>query len=144
MRYWTLFALLLGASCSHYHLTNPDPPPIDALADPPYGMGQICVLRPHSVGALITFVVRDNGQLVGATRGPSYFCYHVAPGPHQVTSDSGTIAAVDLSVAPGGRYYLHQIVRIGPDGLALVDELQAAQQLERCEYRLLTDPSTPL
>lgn len=140
MRLLTLAALLLGANCTPYHLTAPDPPPIDALAEPPYGMGQICVLRPHSLGALITFVVRDNDQLVGATRGPSYFCYFVLPGSHHVTSDSGTIAAVDLAVAPGSRHYLHQVVRIGPDELTPIDEQQAAQQLVRCEYRLLVDP----
>ena len=132
--------LLLLTGCVHYRIVTPQTPPVDAFADPPYGLGQICLLRPHSLGALVTFVVHDNGMLVGATRGPGYFCYHVQPGLHQITSDSGNVAAVSLAVNAGGRYYLHQVVRIGPDELTAIDEQQAMQLLPRCEYQILVDP----
>jgi hypothetical protein len=135
----TLF-VLLAAACSSYRLASPDPPPIDALGEPPYGLGQICIVRPHSIGALVTFVVSDNGALVGATRGPSYFCYYALPGRHHITSKSGNIAAVDLEVMMGSRHFLEQRVRIGPDELTILDEAAAQRALSRCEYRALIDP----
>lgn len=133
-------ALLTLGGCAHYSVITQEPPPIDALGEPPYGLAQICVLRPHSLGALVPFAVRDNGRLVGATRGPSYFCYFVQPGWHRVTSDSGNVATVDLTAAPGARHYLHQIVRIGDDELVAIDERAAAAMLPRCEYQVLVEP----
>lgn len=140
MLVFVLFAALTAA-CSAYKLATPDPPPIDALGEPPYGLGQICVLRPHSFGALVTFVVHDNGALVGATRGPSYFCYYALPGRHHLTSESGTTAAVDLEVTMGSRHYLEQHVRIGPDELSILEEPAALRALSRCEYRALIEPA---
>ena len=142
----TLQFLLLSLSismggCAHYRLTAPESPPLDAFGEPPYGTGQICVLRPHSLGALVTIAVRDNGSLVGATRGPSYFCYLVQPGLHDVTSDSGNVARLSVPVAPGARIYLQQVINIGPDELIPLDEERAAALLPRCEYSQLIEPA---
>lgn len=136
-----LFLLLTMGGCVHYRLTTPDPPPIDAFAEPPYGAGQICILRPHSLGALLTIPVHDNGHLVGATRGPSYFCYLVQPGFHDVTSKSGNVARLGLSVSPGARIYLQQEINIGADELVPLDEERAAALLPRCEYSQLVEPA---
>lgn len=136
-----LFLLLSMGGCAHYRITAPDPPPLDALGEPPYGLGQICVLRPHSLGALVTIPVRDNGHLVGATRGPSYFCYLVQPGFHDVTSDSGNVARLGLNIAPGARLYLQQVINVGPDELIALDEERAAALLPRCDYSQLVEPA---
>jgi hypothetical protein len=43
------------------------------------------VLRPQWIAAAVTAPVHDNGRLVGATRGPTYFCYAAQPGHHVIT-----------------------------------------------------------
>jgi hypothetical protein len=133
---WLVLApLLLG--CSPLRLVTPDEPPVDAFGEAPYGWGKVCVLRPHSLGFALTAPVRDNGQLVGATRGPSYFCYLVPPGPHRISAQTDEEPAVELSVREGERYYLHHEIRLGSDRLAVADEGWAREAIDRCEYRLL-------
>jgi hypothetical protein len=88
--------LPLLVACTPLRLVTPDEPPVDAFSEAPYGWGKICVLRPHSLGFALMAPIRDNGQLVGATRGPSYFCYLVPPGPHRVTAHVGRTAAAEV------------------------------------------------
>jgi hypothetical protein len=128
-----------AAACSPYRVIVPDPPPLDALTEPPEGLGQICVLRPHSIGVLLTSPVRDNGLLVGATRGPSYFCYLAHPGPHRITAKTDGERAVSVAVQPGETIFLHQQIRIGADRFFRIDAKEAPALLERCEYSLLVD-----
>lgn len=127
------------AACSHYRIVVADPPPLDALADPPDGLGQICVLRPHSLGALLTVPVRDSGLLVGATRGPSYFCYLAHPGPHHVTSKTDRERAVDVAVRAGETVFLQQQIRIGADRFFRIAPADVPARLERCDYSLLVE-----
>jgi hypothetical protein len=128
-----------AAGCSHYRIVTADPPPLDALAAPPDGLGQICVLRPHSIGALLTGPVRDNGLLVGATRGPSYFCYLAHPGPHRVTSRTDYDRTVAVGVQPGETVFLQQQVRIGADRFFRISAADAPALLQRCDYSLLIE-----
>jgi hypothetical protein len=70
------------------------------------------VVRPSHLAVEVTFVVHDNGQLVGATRAESYFCYEAAPGEHAIVSSTGDPLDKDgtahLSAVAGQRYWLHQ------------------------------------
>jgi hypothetical protein len=136
-----LCSLVLAMSgCYSYELRKPAQPPIDAFGPVADG-GQICVLRPHWNASAVTAIVHDNGQLVGATRGPTYFCYAAAPGHHAVESKADTTERADVDVAPGGRYYLHQIVDnifgVVRTRLAWLREDEAALLVDKCGYREL-------
>lgn len=105
-------AALLAAACNHYHLAparevaefavQPFVPDVAAFS-------VVCMIRTSTLAAGVTFVAYDNGVLVGATRGPTFFCYRAAPGIHHIavlTQDE--TETHDVEVIPGERYYLHQ------------------------------------
>ncbi|UQA54670.1 hypothetical protein [Polyangium aurulentum] len=111
-----VFALVAG--CTSYDVAVRDPAP---PAPSPPGVARICVLRPHRVAQLVPAVVRDNGRLVGMTKGPSYFCYLAEPGLHRIVSTYGDdvdaklgmdeVADATIVAAPAGQYFLHHDVK---------------------------------
>ena len=123
---------LLG--CSPLRVVVSDAPPFDARSDPPLGAVEICVVRPHSLGFATTLAVRDGGVLVGATRGPSYFCYRAAPGVHRLVAGGRSLT---LEVAPGQRQFVHQAML--PRRLVAIDAAAGQAMLPRCAYLLLAD-----
>jgi hypothetical protein len=136
------------ASCApaRHHLIAPEVPPLDPFEDPPYGLGLVCVLRPHTVGGALLYLVRDNGRLVGATRQPSYFCYLAQPGAHRIeVHGGGGQTALELLVEAGGRRYVHHRLRPGRrDELTAMPRERAAALLERCDYRVLVEAPEPI
>lgn len=134
-------AALFVGGCYSYGLRKPAAPPVDAFAALD-GAGQICVLRPHWHAAAVTAVVHDDGRLVGATRGPTYFCYAASPGHHFIDSKADTVEDATVDVEPGKRYYLHQIVDnifgVVRTRLAWVTEDEAHRLIPKCGYRELT------
>ena len=137
----SLFAVLAASGCAGLRVVTSDAPPlpIDPLASPPDGLGQVCVIRPHSIGALLTIPVRDNGTLVGATQGPSYFCYFAQPGLHRITMQLSGELAVDAQVDSGRTLYLHQHIRVGADRFYPISLEAARPMLERCDYSQLVE-----
>lgn len=139
--------LVLGSllACSPYSL---GPPPADPLAvTRPFtsyldSMASVCIIRVARVAMAVTFTVRDNDVLVGATRGPSWFCYRAEPGRHRlrITSEDGE-QRFDLGFEPRGRYYLEQrltynlgyVVPLG----RWVDESAAAGLLAQSQHLVL-------
>lgn len=104
-----LAALVLATGCSSYKLATPAAA-LAPFAAPPRDRAQICVLRDSEMAQAVTFPVRDGGVLVGATRGPGYFCYLAAPGNHAITIEADEVERAVLVAEPGGRYYLKQEV----------------------------------
>jgi hypothetical protein len=108
---------------------------------PPKGSAQVCVLRPESLAGGATMEVRDNGRVVGATRGSSYFCYLAAPGEHQIASIDDDTGPTLLRATEGARYWIHQeVTTLGGDvhaHLDFVDEPTAQAMLERIDTRVL-------
>jgi hypothetical protein len=142
MRKLLLVALAIASGCSGYKLARPAAPPIDAFGTPPGANAEVCVLRPHVLGAADLYVVRDNDQLVGATRGPSYFCYFAAPGRHLVTSEGDALIKTELLTATGHRYYVQQSITPAMNGavsvaLAWLDEATAVRLLAGLQYAQL-------
>ena len=137
--------LLALAACSPYQI---GPPPADPLAVTrpftPYldGMATVCVIRTSRLAVAVTFVVHDNDLLVGATRGPTWFCWRAEPGHHRITvtaEDGGQRFAVHLVAR--GRYYLDQGLdyRLGfvtPHG-RWVDETSALALFQQSQHRVL-------
>ncbi len=107
----------------------------------PRGVARVCVLRPDSLAASATMAVRDNGRLVGATRGASYVCWLAAPGEHQITSIDDDTGPTLLHARPDARYWIHQEVSaLAGDlhaHLDFVDEPTALEMLERIDTRVL-------
>jgi len=144
-----IVTLLTATGCSAYSLASPKVPPIPAFGPVARtDVATVCVVRPSHFALLVTFVVRDNDQLVGATRGESYFCYFAQPGRHEIVSSTGDSAdeegGVGLVAQAGRRYWLHQDYdnNLGSvtSRLLVIDESRARDFVEDdgCEYRTLT------
>jgi hypothetical protein len=106
----------------------------------PAGVAHVCVVRPERVAADVTMRVRDNGRLVGATRGMTYVCWLAAPGAHQITSDDDDTGPTLLHAESGASYWLHQeVVELGGVAhahLDWVDEESAKELLDECDARV--------
>ncbi|HEY1696860.1 MAG TPA: hypothetical protein VGG39_32095 [Polyangiaceae bacterium] len=140
------FAALSG--CSPYALTEAPVPPVAAFGPAPRtDVATVCVIRPSHFAVGVTFVVHDDGQLVGATRGESWFCYWAAPGRHTIVSSTGDPVdrdgAAELTAEAGRRYWLHQdyenLLGVILDRLQWVNEERARELLEdgSCGYKTL-------
>jgi hypothetical protein len=106
----------------------------------PSGAAQVCVVRPDALAAHVSMPVRDNGRLVGATRGTTFFCWLARTGEHQITSSDDDTGPMLLRARSGARYFLHQDV-MELDGdvhahLDWVDEGAALEMLDACEARV--------
>ena len=137
-----LAALLFAASCggcASYGFRQPPTPPVDAFGPAPRGQALVCVLRPHSLGTLLSTGVRDNHALVGATEGPSMFCYRAEPGMHRLSVDNSDAEDLDLVVSAGHRVYVHQRIGFAQDELSLVDEATARSLAARCRYLIMEE-----
>jgi hypothetical protein len=137
------------SGCSSYSLRDAPVPPVVALGpEPRADVATVCVVRPSHLALAVTFVVHDNGQLVGATRAESYFCYWAEPGQHQLVSGTGDPIDHDgqavLAAEAGKRYWLHQdfdnVFGVISDKLLWIDERRARQMLEEdeCQYKTLS------
>lgn len=135
---------LAPVGCSSLRLVKADPPPVSAMGSPPPGVAQVCVLRPHWIAPSITLAVHDNGQLVGATRGDTYFCYFAGIGWHVLTTEVDEPGAIQepqsvvFAAAAGQRLYLHHHMRpFGIWSAAWVDEGTASRMVGDCGYRVI-------
>ena len=142
----TVSLVFLG--CSSYSLVAPQTPPIEAFGPAPRtDVATVCVIRPSHWAGAVTFVVHDDGQVVGATRGESYFCYFAKPGEHAIVSSTGDPTdrngVATLAAAAGQRYWLHQdfdnVFGSITDKLQWVDEARARTLLTEgaCDYKVL-------
>jgi len=101
-----LAAVLLGCGGPGQSLVEPSTPPVDPYALPAADKAKLCVVRKSSADGTSIHLVRDNGALVGATRGGSHFCYLAEPGEHRVAIEGAD--AVSMAVDGGRIYYLHE------------------------------------
>jgi hypothetical protein len=127
------------SACSSYSLREPEVVPIEPFGRVPQGVAQVCVVRPHNLGGLLTTTFRDNGVLVGATRGPSFFCYYAAPGRHALVPDGGDAPIATFEARAGERRFLHHAVNIGEDELLWTDPAAAESFLSECDYLVLEE-----
>ena len=110
------------------------------LGPVPSGSAQVCVLRPDSTASYLSMLVRDNGRLVGATRGATFFCYLARTGDHQIMLIDDDTGPTFLRAQSGGRYWLHQDVT-ELEGtvhahLDWVGESTALEMLDACDERV--------
>ncbi len=110
------------------------------LEPTPANVARVCVLRPESMAGSRSIEVRDNGRLVGATRGETFLCWIATPGAHQIAAHDDDTGPVLLHARAGGRYWLHQDI-VELDGmlhahLDWLEEPAALEMLEACETRV--------
>jgi hypothetical protein len=128
------------AACGGGSARDAKSPLAGELGPQPAGVAQVCVVRPASIAAQTTMTVRDNGRVVGATRGRTYVCWLAAPGAHQITSDDDDTGPTLFRAEAGARYWLHQeLFEVG--GMAhahldWVDEEAAVELLDACDTRV--------
>ena len=144
-----IVAVPLFAACSPYSLTDLKAPPTRAFGPSARSdVGVVCVARPSHFALGVTFVVHDNKQLVGATRGESYFCYEAEAGEHFLVSSTGDPIDSDgtarLAVEAGRRYWLHQdfdnVLGFVTAKLQWVDETRWRELVDDapCQYKVLS------
>ena len=102
--------LLFLIACSSYKLGEPEKPPLDALGAPPPNAARVCTVRTSVIAGAVTFPIRDNGHLVGASRGPGHFCWLAEPGDHEITIETDHVDHASLHADPAKAYFLKQNV----------------------------------
>ncbi len=116
MRFARLALLpLFAAACSRYDVRLGDPP-AEALTAPRAGLSRVCLARQAGVGALLTAPVRDNGLTVGATEGPSWFCWSAGPGFHTLTVEVSDAPPLELTLN-GEERLIEHVIAVGEDRL---------------------------
>ena len=134
------------AGCSAYSV-KPSAPTIAAFGPAQPELGTVCVIRRSMFAQAVTFAIHDNGQLVGATRGDSYFCYLAEPGPHELVSHTGDSTDhpgyARFMVFAGQRYWLEQDHENNfgsvTSKLGWLDEAQARDKIADCEYKIVVE-----
>ena len=134
----------LVAACSPYTLVTTQPT-LSPSRDASPNLATICVIRSSPMARLVTFAIHDNAQLVGATRGDSYFCYLAEPGTHTIVSDTAdstdSPGALTLTVAAAGRYWVlqdhHNHFGSIESELGALADPAAVALAARCEYKRL-------
>jgi len=120
-----LVASLL-AGCSAYGLHEPAHAPTNPFV-PEKELAKVCVIKTTSMAHAITFVSWDNGTLVGATRGPTHFCYYAEPGEHDLLVDAHGVSRAHFTAEAGKSYFLHEKVRFFGTPLAELTWVSAAE-----------------
>src|SRR5215813_9520930 len=96
-RLFLVTVLALSApACASWKLSEPDTVAVHPFLPHPAHVAKVCVIRTSALEHGVTFVSRDNGVLVGATRGPTYFCYYAEPGEHDLSIEADSWASAQL------------------------------------------------
>lgn len=103
-------AALALSACSSYATAEPRTPVVVPDTPVPQDVARVCVVRTSPLARAVAFPTRDNGVLVGATRGPTYFCYHAAPGAHDLVMTADNQGTATLLAQAGQSYTLKQEV----------------------------------
>jgi hypothetical protein len=137
---WSALSALPALACLSACTPPRTPTVASELGALPANSAQLCVVRPEAAAAHVTMSIRDNGRVVGATRGRTYACWLASPGMHQITSDADDTGPTLVRARAGARYFLHQEVGDlsgAPHAhLDLLDEQAAEDLIESCEARV--------
>lgn len=144
----TLVLVALGATlvaCSSYGIAPPKQPVLHPFHDiAKEDFARVCVIRTNGYYArAVTFVTHDNGVLVGATKGGTYFCYQAEPGRHVMRLEADGESEVIFTAAKGESYYLREeapwhLWKLTPKGVWL-DEQEAREEIVDSTYEILVE-----
>ena len=84
---------------------------------PSEGESLVYIVRPQSVGMLISFKVyideKSEEYYVGETKGSEYIYFPITPGNHEILSKAENLAKLEMQIEPGKVYFLEQIPKMG-------------------------------
>ena len=103
---------LVAVGCSPYRVSQPQGAVLHPFAPIPQEFARVCAIRTEVYAAQLAFPTYDNGELVGVTKGATFFCYKAEPGEHTIRVDSDPPFATELHAEAGKSYYLHERVPI--------------------------------
>jgi hypothetical protein len=104
-----LFALT-AVACSSYRIAEPRSEVLHPFAPIPSDFARVCMIRTSRMAQAVTFLSLDNGAVVGATKGPTFFCYKAEPGEHLLRIEADDPTTLKLHAEGGKSYYLHEKV----------------------------------
>lgn len=137
-----LAVALSGAACSSYRIAEPRGEVLHPFAPIPGDFARVCMIRTSRMAQAVTFLSLDNGAVVGATKGPTFFCYKAEPGEHVLRIEADDPVTLKLHAEGGKSYYLHEKV---PFALMLrcdpqwVSEPVARELVEDSTYEVLME-----
>lgn len=99
-----------AAGCTSWRLSEPATVQVHPLAPAPSTHAKVCVVRTSVLAQAVTFPLRDNGVLVGATKGPTHFCYFAEPGAHAIVIEADDTEMAGLVAEAGRTYFLKEEV----------------------------------
>ncbi|MBS2012019.1 MAG: hypothetical protein JST00_03975 [Deltaproteobacteria bacterium] len=137
--------LAFASGCSSYAIAPPQAPVLHPFEDiASEGFARVCVIRNNGLYArAVTFVTHDNGVLVGATKGGTYYCYQAEPGRHELTLEADGESRVSFVAAAGKSYYLREdapwhLWKITPRAVWL-DAQEARSAIEDSHYEIVVE-----
>jgi len=112
-----ILALSLGlfiAGCSPSHMVKKDARPDITAVNPIPGKSALVIARTTSFGGAIEFDTFLDRQMIGVTKGKSYFIKKdIEPGPHYLSSRAENLTSIILNFEPDKTYYYQHEVRMG-------------------------------
>ena len=141
------FLAMTAAACSAYRIAEPRAEVLHPFAPIPEDFARVCIIRTSHLAQAVAFATLDNGALVGATKGPTFFCYKAEPGEHTLRIESDEPTVVKLHAEGGKSYYLHEripflqlVMHCDAD---FVSEQKARELVEDSTYEVITQtPAT--
>jgi hypothetical protein len=134
------------SACASYRIAEPHAEVLHPFTPIPTDFARVCVVRTSRLAFAQPFPMTDNGMLVGATKGLTFFCYKAEPGEHTLRIEADEPAVEKLYAAGGRSYYLHETIPLSPAvrcEVTFVSEEKARELVARSTYEVLTDtPST--
>ena len=135
-----------AAACSSYRISEPHGEVLHPFAPIPADFARICIIRTSRMAQAVAFPTLDNGTLVGATKGPTFFCYKAEPGEHTLRIQADEPTIVKLQAEGGRSYYLHETIPfsfIMHCNATWVSEPKARDLIDDASYEVLTEaPAT--
>src|ERR1043165_2088737 len=130
--------LLSGCSSTWQYVKSPD----QKLRVADSTKARIYLIRPDSGNKMVSTRITDNGTLIGNTGPHSYLCWERKPGTMKITSISADETASELTVAPGGVYFILQHVDsgliYGKSSLTIIPEETGLLLVKSCKPAYIT------
>ncbi|MEH6472987.1 MAG: DUF2846 domain-containing protein [Halopseudomonas sp.] len=105
---------------------------------PPEGKAGLYLYRDSMLGAALKKTVYIDGEMIGETAPKTYFYQDIAPGEHQLSTESEfSDNLMKLMTESGKNYYVRQYIRmgafIGGANLELMSEKEGQQGVLECK-----------
>jgi hypothetical protein len=144
-----VFAAFVGG-CSLHRLGAPGAAAADRASAFDARLAKVCVARTSVLAPNVALSTRDNGRLVGATKGGTHFCYLAEPGLHEITivAEHPTglplqpVERIERTFEAGETYVLRQDVLLLPGVVAChaaFVRLEADALLRRTAHEVLRE-----